>query len=368
MKVLYDYQMFSGQKYGGISRYFCELIKQFAGDDQIDASINIKFSENEYLKNDLGIKTYDLPYKYKGRGRNKLISIADQFNKKLTKSEIIYGNYDIFHPTYYDPYFLKVARNTPYIITVYDMIHEKFTEYYSLRDKTTENKEVLIKNATKVIAISENTKRDIVNIFGTSPDKIDVVYLGSSLNNQNSADMPYLPDKYILYVGNRGAYKNFDLLIDSVAETLLEDKSLYLVCCGGGGFNTSEIRKFSDKNIADKIVNIQGSDNELKTLYKNAIALVFPSLYEGFGIPIVEAMSNGCPVVLSNTSSMPEVGGDAAKYFNPNSKKELKDSVFDVVYNDKLRSELIRKGYYQSNKFTWELTAKNTLEVYRSIL
>ena len=367
MKVLYDHQIFTSQIYGGISRYFYELLKNFESDDEIEYEVSLKYSNNYYLKelDNLSYKTFFEKHSFKGKYR--LLNIL---NRKISEKYISKGDYDIFHPTYYDPYFLNFLNNKPFILTIYDMIHEIFPEIFSLKDKTVERKKLLAQKATKIITISENTKRDVIKYLGIDEGKIEVIYLGNSfkINKDDKNINIKIPEKYILFVGSRGSYKNFELFIEAISPLINDDDKLNIVCVGGGKFNDKEIVKLKNLKIKDKVFYYSGSDSVLACLYQKAIAFIFSSLYEGFGIPVLESFASGCPVICSKTSSLPEVAGDAAIYFDPTDKLSMLDSIQKVIYNDKLRKKLIDKGIERVKEFTWEKTADKTKKIYEEIL
>ncbi len=370
MKILYDHQIFSTQIYGGISRYFIELMKKFEDDDEIEYKLSLKYSNNHYLKelNHLPYKTFFENYSFKGKYR--LLNLLNILNKKVSKEYISRGNYDFFHPTYYDTYFLDYLGKKPFVLTIYDMIHEIYPEMFSLRDETSKRKKLLAQKATKIIAISENTKRDIMTFLGISENKIEVIYLANSINiNKNNDKINItLPEKYILYVGSRGGYKNYELFIEAISPLINDNNKLNIVCAGGGKFNEKEIEKLKNLKIKDRVFYYSGSDSVLAYLYQKAIAFVFPSLYEGFGIPALEAFACGCPVIISNTSSLPEVAGDAAIYINPTDKISILNSIQKVIYDVELRNQLIYKGSQRVKEFTWRKTANKTKKIYEDIL
>jgi glycosyltransferase involved in cell wall biosynthesis len=260
-------------------------------------------------------------------------------------------------------------RKTPLIVTVYDMVHEIFSdEYVNLDKRIIRNKRALLKRANHIIAISENTKKDIINIYGIDSQKISVIYLGNSLICWNNQKRLNLPDKYILYVGHRWIYKNFDMFIKAVSKLLIE-KDLKIVCAGGSDFYHKEIELMNKLKIRNKIVfQPIKNDENLSECYARAEAFIYPSKYEGFGIPILEAFANGCPVIASNTSSLPEIAKDGAIYFNPDSEKSIEFSVNKVLSNGKLRRQLISAGKKRLNNFSWDKTAEETADVYKRVL
>lgn len=365
MKIQYDHQIFTSQKYGGISRYFYELMKEFDSLGNIQTNTSLLLSNNHYISE----KKYThhmsfLPEK-EFRGKQRLLNL---FNKPNSIYALKKQNFDIFHPTYYDPYFLDYIGDKPFVLTVYDMIHEKFGDMFSPSDKTSTQKRLLIEKATKVIAISESTKKDLMEVFGTDESKIEVVYLGNSMfpNSLQNKNID-IPKKYILFVGSRGAYKNFERFIVSISQILHNDKNLFVICAGGGKFNAKELEEFSTLNISKQIKQYNLDDDTLANFYQNAELFVFPSLYEGFGIPILEAFACGCPLVCSDTSSLPEVAGDAACYFDPYSQESIRDAVEKVLNSNDLQNELREKGTKRLKQFSWKQTALETKKVYESV-
>jgi glycosyltransferase involved in cell wall biosynthesis len=342
-------------------------MKNFENDNRIKYDLSLRYSNNYYLNkyNDLKYKPFFKNFTF--RGKYRLLNIL---NKKVSKKYISKGDYDIFHPTYYDPYFLNILNNKPFVLTIHDMIHEIYPEMFSSKDETSKRKKLLAQKATRIIAISENTKKDIIKFFNIKEDKIEVIYHANSINPSESTDDINidLPKKYILFVGSRGGYKNFNLFIEAISTLLVEDAELNVVCVGGGNFKEMEKEKFKKLNIANKICQYSVNDDILAYLYQKAVAFVFPSLYEGFGIPILESFACGCPVICSKTSSLPEVAGDATIYFDPTDKLSMSNSIQKVIYNDDLKKQLVNKGTERVKKFTWEKTAKQTKKIYENIL
>jgi glycosyltransferase involved in cell wall biosynthesis len=380
MKILFDNQIFKAQKYGGISRYFSELFSYFNTTKDIKYEVPIRDTENEYLinlpsfsKENLSKKSFLKP---NSKIKRKIIKIIELFDKNsninLVKKALQKQDFDIFHPTYYSPYFLKYLKDKPFVLTVHDMIHEIYPQYFKFDfGKTAKYKKKLIERATKIVAISENTKKDIVKYYNVPEEKIRVIYHGNTLkpNANKQIKIPNLPKNYILFVGARGLYKNFTFFIESIAELLNIDKDMNIVVAGGysnkNDFSKKEINLFEKLKIKEQIFQYSIDDDSLAYLYQNAICFVFPTLYEGFGIPVLEAFACGCPIVLSNTSSLPEVGGNAAIYFDPYNKNDMFEKVNKVVYDEILRKEMTAKGQIQLKKFSWEKTAIETIQIYK---
>src|SRR6266700_405137 len=259
MKILYDHQIFSSQIYGGISRYFYELLNCFTDDTAVTFDLALRYSNNDYL---LGSrfaqpKTFFKEKKFIGK-----TTLLDFFNGKTSRQSQLNKDYDVFHPTYYDPYFLKYIDSKPFVVTVYDMVHELYPEMYPADDKTREWKRQSLENAAKIIAISENTRRDMIRFYGLKEKKIEVIPLAGSLRAADSPVTLQLPAKYILFVGQRVRYKNFPFFTRAVAPLVQQDKDLTIFCAGGGGFVPEEIALFDRLGITGRIQQLSSVNDE----------------------------------------------------------------------------------------------------------
>lgn len=364
MKVLYDHQIFSNQVYGGISRYFYELMTHLSKCRE-DFELSLRYSNNLYIKNSSFIKNNTFFEQVHFRGKHRLLNLI---NKPCSVKKLKNRDFDIFHPTYYDPYFLDYIGNKPFVLTIHDMVHEIFPTMFPLRDKTPEWKKILVSRATKIIAVSESTKRDIIKLYGIDDQKIEVIYHGNSINVGPYTEVSNikLPEKYLLFVGDRHIYKNFGNFIKSVSPELKINKTLNIVCGGGKKFTREETNLFKALNINNQVYHYSIVNDEMMAhLYTKALAFVYPSLYEGFGIPILEAFACGCPVIVSNSSSLPEVARDAAAYFDPYDIVSMNETVRRITHDEDLRKRLKEKGFERLKSFSWEKTAEQTKEVYR---
>lgn len=367
MRILFDHQIYNNQNYGGISRYFYELSKGLTllGNE---CRNSIYFSENEFMKDREVFNSRPfIPFKFKGRA-----SVKERLNRFVSGRFLQKGDYDIFHPTYYDTYFLNARLpKKPFVVTFYDLIHEKFSDRYPTlltnMDEVIANRRVLLDRATKVIAISHNTKKDIVDYYGVEEDRIQVTHLASSFLAESSEPDQNWGD-YILFVGNRLGYKNFTTFFEAVQPLLKREKSLKVICAGGGKFREDELQQINKLGVAGQVLQVPIDDRRLATLYSNALFFIFPSLYEGFGLPALEAFDCGCPAILSNISSLPEIGQDAAVYVDPENPADILQKC-ELLYNDpELRAEYREKGFKQAAKFSWERVSSETLDIYRSAL
>jgi len=366
MKIIFDHQIFSYERYGGISRYFSQLMKQFQAYKNCDFDLSLKYSDNIYIETleNIAVKPFLNNIHF-----NKKPGILNKLNLQNSKGHLKDQGYDIFHPTFYNPYFLRHLRHKPFVLTVHDMITEIFPGMFPGQAKISIWKRILIQKASKIIAVSENTKKDIIRICNINEKKIEVIYHGSSLDLVMCKDVnpTQLPEKYLLFVGKRSFYKNFDHFIKAISYLLTMDNQLYLICAGGTQFTTNEKRLFKNLEITDKVFHFHVDDPFLASLYKNALAFVLPSLYEGFGLPVLEAFSCGCPAIISKTSSLKEVGGSAVIYLDPEDESDIRESIRKVIYDKNLKNILRQEGFERARKFTWEQTALNTIKIYREV-
>ncbi len=360
-KILYDNQMFTFQRFGGVTRYFADLMYNLpAGEFTFD--IPMRYCENHYLTETYGQKYDKISFPDNYRIRRRIYQLA---NKHISWKAIKFNDYDIFHPTYFNPYFLKSIkrRQKPFVLTIHDMTFERYPQDVLIYDRTIPHKKRLIAEADHIIAVSENTKRDIVELLGTDPSRISVVHHGY---RDIVRAAPQILDRYVLYVGERKGYKNFFPWLSAIRPIFNLDPNLKVVCTGSM-FTTSELKLFKKWNIADRLVHISANDAQMASLYKYALCFVFPSHYEGFGIPILEAFANGCPVCLSNASCFPEVAGDAALFFNPGDAQSMQDTLKELLVSNTLRDELRRKGLQRSKEFSLEKMVERTCDVYRKV-
>lgn len=361
MRILYDHQAFAHQDYGGITRYFSEVISEINHSSEFTVDVSLLFSNNINIKNiDVCKASGFFPnINFKGK-RFMMVKI----NQILSSHKYIYANHDIFHPTYYDSYYLRFKKRKPTALTCHDLIHEKFL----LNDRRTiSNKRKTISEADIIFTVSNNTKSDLIEYYQVPEDRIFVTHLASSLPY---LDLKYLrpPKEYILFVGHRDSYKNFSFFIKAVSPLLIKNKSIKVYCAGGGRFSKKELQLFNELKVIESLRYFPILDDNLTKLYAEAIAFFFPSIYEGFGIPILEAMSCGCPVAASKTSSLPEVAGDAAVFFDPYDSESIL-STAEMLYNsNSIRDSLIERGRLRCSEFSWKKTTEATLEGYRRII
>jgi glycosyltransferase involved in cell wall biosynthesis len=361
MKILYDHQAFV-HPYGGASRYYVEVIDYLKRESDLAIELPLIYAQNFHLK-EKGLhkpfidKVLKIKYKY------SLSFRALQLNQWYLKRKLNQGNFDIFHPTHYDPYFLPYLKGKPYVATVLDMIHElglvKNTTQAALDEKR-----ISMENATKIVAISQTTKDDLVRLLNIPAEKVVVIYLATDFKPTPKVSTE---KKYILFTGNRGNYKNFDRFIEAVAPIVNNKKDLYIRLTGAP-LTAPETQKIVSLKLTEKVdLEIYVDEKRLMELYSNALCFVFPSLYEGFGIPILEAFACECPTAISQASCFPEVAGDASLYFDPYSVEDMRQKIQQLIDNELLRNDLIQKGKIRLKKFSWENTAQLHEVLYQNL-
>jgi glycosyltransferase involved in cell wall biosynthesis len=289
-----------------------------------------------------------------------------------------YKKYDLVHFMDYSSPVIRIK--TPFITTVHDFCFYKYPETFSAGSRKI--KEFLVpfsvKRAARILADSESTRTDIIKYFPEAEEKIRVIYpavLGFHRVEDEeaieAAKKKYnITGKYILGVGTMEPRKNLVRLIRAFQLISKEIDDVKLVLVGKKGWLYDEIfKEINNDALKDKIVYTgYVEQQDMKSIYSGASCFVYPSLYEGFGLPPLEAMNCGVPVVSSNISSLPEVIGDAGILINPMEIVEIAEAVLKLLFDEKLRNNLISKGLKQSEKFKWEKTTNKIFEVYDEIL
>ncbi|MEN9685042.1 MAG: hypothetical protein RLZZ28_828 [Bacteroidota bacterium] len=368
MTIQYDHQIFCNQQFGGISRYFYELISGLRNDPSITTFLDVKYCNNVFLQKLQPSNNRLTNASFKGK--KDLVKFINGLNTfYLTRK----NKFDIFHPTYFHRSCIGNAQGKPMVLTVYDLIDEKYHSGIPAFQSLLEHRKATIRAASQLIAISENTKKDIIEHFAIAPEKIAVTHLGNSLDAtaieqiaKNTGQQP----PYLLFVGSRkGAHKNFDRFLKAMSQVLQQEKDLQLVFGGGGDFTAAEADAFKKEGIEARVrYEPIKNDSGLIRLYKNALIFIYPSLYEGFGLPILEAFSCSVPCIISAGSSIREVGADAAAYFDPLETESIASSVLDLLYDTARQEMLVKAGHLRSENFSWNKTVTATKQIYRQLL
>jgi len=367
MKIAVDQQIFALQAHGGVSRYFTRLAQGLIDLGQ-EVGVFAPLYQNSYLPS---LPKEIVHGRHIQRYPFKMAKIFLKFNQYISLVQIARWKPDLVHETYYSRVG-TASVGCPTVITVYDMIHELFPNDFLVRDNTATIKRIAVDRADHVICISENTKMDLMRLYGTPACKISVVHLGFDQFAPRTVkqQLTTLVDRpFLLYVGARGGYKNFIGFLRAVAfsKKLLSDFDI--VAFGGSKFSAKELNEMSSLGFRENQIRHQsGSDDVLGRFYSSAKAFVYPSLYEGFGIPPLEAMAHHCPVICSNTSSMPEVIGKAGEFFDPTDTDDMRRAIEDVVYSASRVNQLRRFGEERLTIFSWDKCARETFDIYRSLI
>lgn len=361
MRVALDEQIFAVQPYGGISRLFYEMASAFVRDpalgvdlERLDAPV-----VNEYLLSDhelasrLGVRRASGPYRALGHymARRRRTAPAD-----------------VVHNTFYMPRGLGEHPSSRRVVTVYDMIPELLPKTRRRLDFLTE-KHKYVRRADHIICISESTRRDLLRMYPDIHAPVTIAYpgVGPAFRPDAHSSRPR-PEPYILHVGNRSSYKDGATLLRAFRRIacLFPGHTLYLV--GGGPLTRDERDLLSSAGLMGRVHQESLPDADVPAAYAAAAVTVFPSRYEGFGLPGVEAMASGSPLILADTSSLPEVGGSAARYFPPGDDKALAAVLTDVLGDPGAQREMRQAGLTQARLFSWTGYALANVEAYRAVL
>jgi len=380
MKIGVDIRVLMDRNYSGISEYTANLLSAIL---KLDKADDYKLFYNSYSDLRKRLNTW-------GNNNTKVINtsypnkIFNYFLQKIfdyPKLDRVLGGTDIFWSPHFN--FTSLSAKTKKIITVHDLSFLRYPEFFSFRKNFWHralNVKKTLRNADLIIAVSENTKNDIIELCKIDPAKVVVIYSGNNLVNREIKDeeaSPFLEknkisSSFILYLGNIEPRKNIVNLIiafNKLKESGAEFSDLKLVLAGAKAWKCKQVIKEWRKSLYQSDIIFLGYINksEKEILYSRASVFAYPSYYEGFGFPPLEAMAYGLPVVCSNVSSLPEVVGNAALTFNPYKAEEIKDALEVVLKDEAVRDNLIKQGREQEKFFTWEKTAKAYLEAFKKL-
>jgi glycosyltransferase involved in cell wall biosynthesis len=363
MRILYDGLIYNIYKTrpGGISNFFDQLISLVSHEHKC----LLTSARPRHLSHPSGpyLRTIRFDGEVRPACLKQNINRASQFlHSSLFNPQII-------HSTYYkDP--KCFSDKLPIVYTAYDMIHERWASDLDPQGAVALLKHRCFFRADAIPCISNCTRNDLLNLYPEFEDKTSVIYLSgflaSDIPKPNLAISTRQDACHLLYIGDRKSYKNFTRTLLAFERVSIRHPLITLQVVGAP-FNQSERDLIAAIGLKDKcVVHTDVTHPELVKLYSEAIGLVYPSLYEGFGIPIIEAMSLGTPVIASNTSSIPEVAGGAALLFEPYSIDSISDAMESIILNSDIRQDLSYKGLKRSLVFSWKRTAENYIELYES--
>jgi len=380
MKIGVDIRVLMDKYYSGVSEYAASLLKAIL---EIDKTNDYKLFYNSWhdQRNRLGKWNNNNAQTFFSSYPNKVFNYCLQKIFHYPKIDKFIGGTDIFWSPHFN--FTNLSQKTKKIITVHDLSFLRYPEFFSVRKNFWHQalgvKKTLLE-ADKIIAVSENTKNDIVELLGISESKIVVIYSGNNAARgvvdeiavQEFLLKNNLSGRLLLYLGTIEPRKNIVNLMKAYEKLRASDESLAdvkLVLAGANGWKNRQIYRQWHKSIYKNDIYFLGYINQTEKdiLYSQATLFVYPSLYEGFGFPPLEAMTYGLPVVCSNVSSLPEVVGEAALMINPFEIKEISEAIMIILQDNNLRDLLIAKGLKRAEEFTWEKTAQEYLEVFKKL-
>ena len=366
--IIYDHQTFIAQEFGGISRYFCELAARVHRTEGFSARVVAPLHYNAYLPDcPVPQSALHMPVRFRGESR-----VYRVINEALSPALTAMTSPSLIHQTYYSPKASRKSR-TPIVLTVFDMIHELFPDNFPPTDPIVQCKAACVAAADHVLCISQSTANDLMRLFGVPSEKISVTYLAYSDIFAQTAEATEVPPHvrpYVLYVGHRSGYKNFETALRAYASSATLRQEFDLVTFGGpANFSSTEQSSIANLSLRPgSVVRLGGSDEDLARAYRHARAFIYPSRYEGFGIPPLEAMASGCVIVCSNSSSIPEVVGDAGLLFNPDDVDAARQSLEDACFDETLRAQLLTRGSARVRKFSWDRCAHETVTAYSQMI
>lgn len=360
MRVAMDEQIFAIQAYGGISRVFAELASQFTrGDFGVELAPFSAPIVNRYILEDESVKQH-LQAK---QAHNEWTALARYASRLHTHPQA-----EVVHNTFYLPHGLAPTRGAKRIVTVHDMIPELLPHTRRRLDLLTMKRRYVVA-ADHIICVSQAAKSDLLSVYPEVSAPITVVHHGVRPQfAPGAAPLPDLPEQYILMVGNRDQYKDAAVLFRAFALIADDYPNVHLICIGGGSFTKEERGLLAREHIANRVRQDVLSDQRMPGAYGNALAFVFPSRYEGFGLPVLEAMACGAPTVLAQATSLPEVGGDAARYFSVGDAQALAARLAEILARPDEAAQLAERGIERAGQFTWDRAARETAQVYQSTL
>jgi len=372
MGVVVDGIIYQLQVCGGISRVFSEILPRMCS---MDNSLRIYILTRGQLKQSLPmhahIAHYPIPYinccPYPRRLWEPLIRIA---NELMYRSKVGSGEDKIWHSTYYT---IPKKWEGYSVTTVHDMVFELFPQFYSgpKFDLFRQRKRLSVQWVNAVICVSDTTREDVLRLYELDANKVHVVPNACSdiFRRLDGTELPasiQIEQPFLLYIGNRARYKNFDLLAKAYS-LWPRRKEVALVLVGGRPISESEQRLMTELAIAKQVKLLKDVDDEtLCCLYNSAVAFVYPSLYEGFGIPLLEAMACGCPIIASRIPSTIEVAKNCPIYFDPTKEDDLLNAL-DIALSQGRNSERVQTGLERVKSYSWDKTAAQVLEVYRQL-
>jgi glycosyltransferase involved in cell wall biosynthesis len=365
VRILYDHQVFSLQDAGGASRYFYEIAKYMSRTPDIQTEVLMGMNANVYPFRELDARrtrVTELPNWLRPGSLRYAVNEAWSNLKAATL-----GKFDVYHPTTYLK--MPMVRAHRVVATHNECTHERFPELFPDRWKVIRSRKWLFPRVDAVICCSESTRADLLRFYNVDPAKTRVIYHAFTPLPRSTEAAAIIRQKmrrdYVLYVGMRAAFKNFRGLLQALHDANLGD-SLDLLVLGGGEFTSEEKALMQSLNLGDSVFSMtKVSDEILAEAYAGARLFVYPSLSEGFGIPPLEAMSLGCPVLASRGGSIPEICGDAPFYFDAEDQASFARELLRALQDESAREQAVRCGKVVVTRYSWDKCGEQTLALYR---
>lgn len=371
MNIAVDSNVFTLQTHGGVSRYLVRLAEEC-----MTLGHQVRVFGWLHKNHHLAEASRELTRMRHIHGFPRLTRrVSHTLGDLLAGPAIARWGPDVIHESFCHSRRVG-GRATPRVCTIHDMIHELFPQYWGRLDRTPRYRRDTIARCHAVICVSESTKRDLLRFIDVDPARIHVIHHGYEHTSAPAEPAPHelaalaaLTSKpCLLYVGARHGYKNFDGFLRGFAAAGVAT-DLRVIAFGGGPLKPAELDLARDLGLpAGSVVQASGSDAMLRRLYRHARLFAYPSLYEGFGFPPLEAMAEDCPVISSHTSSMPEIIGDAAVFFDPSDPQAIADAIRSVAGNDTVRTDLAARGRRRLKAFSWRRCALETLAAYEAAI
>lgn len=357
-RVVFDSDAFIRHSRSGITRYFTELIQAYNSDADLGVIpvTPYKFVANHHLSHAFSKEFVTVPLPRR---------LRPPILHALNQRRMNYAPADVVHHSLYEPDGFDRWPARRHVCTVYDFTHEKFPELFPDAAAGLFAKNSYLKRCDALIAISETTARDLREWHPDidSPVAVAPLGVGPEFAKGSQARVKGLPAHYVLHVGARHVHKNTDLLFRSFAKVSRYLPDVYLVLSGAG--LPDESRRLQELGIERRTLRVRLRDQDLPKAYASASAFVFPSLYEGFGLPVVEAMASGCPVIVSDAPALIEVTDGATMVVDRFDSEMLADALLRVLRDTRLQANAARAGRLKAQDYSWQRTAALTAKAYR---
>jgi glycosyltransferase involved in cell wall biosynthesis len=376
LNVFFDDSIFHVQPIGGISRYVMNLVAALAATERCRVTLFSGWSPVKIpvrLRRMHNLRIFHLPRPTGWRVNTMAARVSGVWRRAIFRLVRRTGEDQVYHPSFYtfDPFIAGSADAM--VVTFHDMIAELFPEPSERSARHLEQKISASEQADGILTVSRSTFNDLVRLQPWTSDKTTITHLATALIASHQSPSLKWPERvtgYFLMVGNRDDYKNGTMAISAFKEFSKRQntETFGLVMCGGKPLGKDEMQMLTSSGLQGRVILTSPTDEELESLYTHATALLYPSRYEGFGLPVLEAMACGCPVITTKASSLPEVGGEACVYVDPDDFRQIADAMQHLASDPQFRSRTVLAGSEQSKIFSWARCAQETITAYSKAL